>query len=240
VYAGGFFIAERVGKNPYLLHSKLTAMKFILWGLLLLLSCPTFSQTSGDDVVTDISGASGNPFLLKDWSDGVVVFSSGRVVKQFKLRFDCVRNRLMLQFEGTSFAAESQVKAFTIYTKSGKNKDSLCFRKGFPAVDGQTEETFYQVLLDKKATLLCLFSKTVLVDKQVVQQGNNRRLEDKESYYLLQDGKMTLLPKNKNELAELLPAHADTMKQFVGQQSFRMDKPEDYVKIIGRYNELLQ
>ena len=215
-------------------------MKYFLWSLLLLLSFSSFAQTDIDKVSeSEVNSAAGNPYLLKDWNDGVVVFSSGRVVKQFKLKFDCVNNRLMLQFEGTAFAAESKVKEFTIYTKSGKNKDSLCFRKGFPAIGDRTDDTYYQVLVNGKTSLLCLYSKTVMVDKQIVQQGNNRRLEDKETYYLLQEGKMIELPKNKNDLVAILPVKNDAMKEFVGQQSFRMEKPDDFVRIITKYNELL-
>jgi hypothetical protein len=215
-------------------------MKFMLWALLLL-SFSSFAQNDVDRVSeADVNSAAGNPYLFKEWNEGVVVFSSGRVVKQFKLRFDCVNNRLMLQFEGTAFAAESKVKEFTIYTKSGKNKDSLVFRKGFPAVNGCTEDTYYQVLVSGKASLLRLFSKTVLIDKQLVQQGNNRRLEDKEVYYLLQDGAMVELPKNKNDLVAALPVQKDGLKEFVGQQSMKMEKPDDFVKIITKYNELLQ
>ena len=116
-------------------------MKSILWCLVLLVQ-QGFSPAAAQDVQnSDIDNASGSPYLLKDWSDGVVIFKSGRVVKQFKLRFDCARNRLMLQFDGASFAAESHVKEFILYTKTGKNKDSLVFRKGYPSVDKNNDDT---------------------------------------------------------------------------------------------------
>ncbi len=77
-------------------------------------------------------------------------------------------------------------------------------------------------------------------EKQMVSTNNHSRLEDEEYYYLLQDGVMTNLPKDKEELLKKLPAHPGQLKEFVAQQSFRMDKAEDFVKIITRYNELLQ
>src|SRR6185503_13571551 len=72
----------------------------------------------------------GNPYLLNGWNDGVIKFSSGRVVKQFKIKFDCLNNQLLLQFEGNTFAAESKVTEFVIYPK-GKKNDSMVFRKGY-------------------------------------------------------------------------------------------------------------
>jgi len=212
-------------------------MKYVLW-CLLLLSCEVYAQE--DVKESEINNASGNPYLLKDWSDGVVIFSSGRVVKQFKLRFDCVHNRLMLQFEGASFAAESQIREFVIYTKSGKKKDSMVFKKGFPGIDGNSEETFYQVLVNGKATLLRLFMKNLVQERQLVTDNSHRRLEDEERYFLVQDGAMISLPENKNELVEKLPAQKDPIKQFITQQNLRMDKVDDFVKVISKYNELLQ
>lgn len=215
-------------------------MKIILW-CLLLVAHQGLTQTTAEPAINDdqITNASGNPYLFKDWMDGVVLFKSGRVVKQFKLKFDCARNRLMLQFEGASFAAESQVKEFVLYTQSRKNKDSLLFRKGYPAIGKNTEDTYYQVLVSGKAVLLRLYTKVLVEEKQMVNSNNHSRLEDEDYYYLLQDGVMTNLPKDKEELLKKLPAQPDELKQFVTQQSFRMEKAEDFVKIITKYNELL-
>lgn len=214
-------------------------MKNILW-CLLLLAQQGLTQIATEPKDDQIASASGIPYLFKDWMDGVVTFKSGRVVKQFKLRFDCARNRLMLQYEGASFAAESQVKEFVLYTSTRKNKDSMVFRKGFPAIDKNTEDTYYQVLLSGKATLLRLFTKVVVEEKQLVNTTNHARLEDEELYYLLQDGAMISLPKDKEGLVKKLPAQPDELKQFVAKQTLRMEKPEDFIKIITKYNELLQ
>lgn len=229
------FLGEFV---PY--EHKRIAMKNILWCLLLLAQQGLTQDLATDIKEEHIANASGSPYLFKDWMDGVVVFKSGRVMKQFKLRFDCARNRLMLQFEGNAFAAESQVKEFVLYTQSRKKKDSMVFRKGFPPVDKCGPDTYYQVLLGGKTVLLRLFTKVVVEEKQLVNAGSHRRLEDEEYYYLLQDGVMINLPRNKEDLVDKLPVQADGLKQFVAQQSFRMDKPEDFIKIISKYNELLQ
>lgn len=211
-------------------------MKYILGCFLLLLVLRGMAQPTEDKV----SNASGNPYLFKDWLDGVVTFKSGRVVTQFKLRFDCVHNRLMLQFDGAAFAAESQVKEFVLYTGGRKNKDSLIFRKGFPAIDKYTDDTYYQVLTNGKAVLLRLPTKVLMEEKQLVGNNSRSSLSDEDFYYLLQDGVMMALPKDKNGLVQKLPVQSDGMKQFVAQQTLRMDKAEDFVKIITKYNELLQ
>lgn len=214
-------------------------MKYLL-GCLLLLAQPGWTQTAEPAVGEDkISTASGNPYLFKDWMDGVVYFKSGRVVKQFKLKFDCARNRLMMQFEGNAFAAESQVKEFVIYTSTKKNKDSVLFRKGYPAIDNNTADTYYQVLLNGKAVLLQLHIKVLIEEKQLVSSNNMNRLEDDEAFFVCLNGEMILLPRNKDQILEKLPVKSDQLKEFVAQQTLRMDKADDFLKIIAKYNELV-
>lgn len=213
-------------------------MKYLL-GCLLLLAQQGWTQSTDPEVGEDkISTAAGNPYLFKDWMDGVVYFKSGRVVKQFKLKLDCARNRLMMQFEGNAFAAESQVKEFVIYT-SKKNKDSLLFRKGFPAIDKNTADTYYQVMLSGKAVLLRRYSRILVEEKQLVSSNSSHRLEEDEAFFLYQHEVMIPLPRNKEQLLEKLPVQSDQLKTFVAQQTLRMDKADDFLRIISKYNELI-
>lgn len=216
-------------------------MKYCLW-CLLLLSQLAWSQT-GEEVRTakngnEYDGVAGNPYILKDWADGVVRFNNGRVMNQFKLKFDCSRNRLILQFDGASFPAEGNIKEFVIYTKSGKKKDSMVFRKGFPAIDRGTAETFYHIMLPGKATLLRLVSRNIVEEKDLLASNHRRFFEDEELFYLWKDGTMTHLPKDKGALLLKFPDNPGIV-QYITAEQFRMKSPDDFLKIVGKYNELL-
>src|SRR5688500_16843421 len=114
----------------------------LLW-LLLLPSYGAFAQTfpqSNETVKAkagDYIGVAGNQFFLKEWSDGVIRFTSSKVSDKFKLKFDAAQNRLLLQFNGSTFAAESKINEFVMYTRN--KKDSFVFRKGFPTTDRGNE-----------------------------------------------------------------------------------------------------
>ncbi len=213
--------------------------------LLLLLSCweGGFAQTT-DRVTTSqdapiYNDVSGSSFLIKDWSEGVIRFSSGRVSTQFKLKFDCVKNQLNLQFGGSTFATESKVKEFVIYTKNGNTRDSMIFRKGFPAADKGNEETYFQVLVEGKAMLLCLHLKHIAEEQQLASKVVYRRITDQEIYYLLKDGKMTELPNDKFLIVEKFPEHAEHMRKYISEQQLKFRNAPDYVKLIVYYNTLL-
>jgi hypothetical protein len=209
-------------------------MKHIAWCLLLLCQC-ALSQTSKEDELNTITG---NPFLFKEWNNGVVRFTSGRTMTQFKLKFDCLKNALLLQFEGNAFAAESKVQEFVLYPKK---KDSLLFRRGFPTTDRTTEQTYFHLMVQGKASLLRLIARNIIEEKHLVSVSGriDRRLEEVELFYLLQNGEMKLLPANARELPEIFADKKEPISQFITSSQLRMQHPEDFVAVVKKYNELL-
>lgn len=121
-----------------------------------------------------------------------------------------------------------------------KKKDSLLFRRGFPATEKTSENTYFQVLVQDKASLLRLIARNIVEEKQVVSNGRvNRRLEEAEFYYLLQNGVMTLLPDDRTELPPKFGDKKEAIAAFIAAQQLRMHTPEDFVLVVKKYNELL-
>jgi len=211
------------------------------WWLLLLLTQQVLAQNPNEPGALDptYDNVSGNPYLFKDWSDGVIRFTSGRVLTQFKLKFNSYKNQLILEFSGSSFAAESKVREFVMYQKSGRNKDSMIFRKGYPQFEKATEETFYQVMFEGKITLLRLISKNISEQREVVGGNVTRRLEDAEQCFLFRNGKMTPLNYDKSELLDQLADKSAQLSAYISAEQIRIRTAEDIVKVIRKYNELL-
>ena len=209
-------------------------MKHIAWCLLLLCQC-ALGQTPREDEMNSVTG---NPYLMKDWCDGVVRFTSGRTMTQFKLKFDCLKNMLLLQFEGNAFAAESKVKEFVMYPKK---KDSLLFRRGFPSTNKTTDQTYFHVLLQDKSSLLRLVARNIIEEKQLVSVNGriNRRMEEIEFYYLLRNGEMVLLPASRTELPEIFADKKEPLARFIAANQLKMQHPEDFVAVVKKYNELV-
>ena len=209
-------------------------MKHIAWCLLLLCQC-ALGQTPREDEMNSVTG---NPYLMKDWCDGVVRFTSGRTMTQFKLKFDCLKNMLLLQFEGNAFAAESKVKEFVLYPKK---KDSLLFRRGFPSTNKTTDQTYFHVLLQDKSSLLRLVARNIIEEKQLVSVNGriNRRMEEVEFYYLLRNGEMVLLPASRTELPAIFADKKEPLARFIAERQFKMHSPDDFVAVVKKYNELV-
>ncbi|NML23435.1 hypothetical protein HHL16_21325 [Pseudoflavitalea sp. G-6-1-2] len=215
-------------------------MKNFLWCLLLLASAAS-AQTSTPKSSDEYDGVAGSPYLFKDWLSGTVYYKNGRVVNQFKLRFDCCRNYLMLEFKGQSFAPQTaSITSFVLNTKEGKNADSMVFRKGYPSVENWNEETFYHILLTAKSPVLHILTKSIVEEKGLLPSSTRKFFEDEEHFFLLHDGKMIHLPKDEREqLAALFPAQREALLKFMQDQDLKMKSPADFIKLGKKFNELV-
>ncbi|MBC7849588.1 MAG: hypothetical protein H7Y31_07625 [Chitinophagaceae bacterium] len=203
----------------------------------LMTQAQTTDQTVGGDrpVYNDISGT---PLFYTAWKDGIIRFSSGRVANQFKLKFDCVQNQVMLQFEGRTFSSESSVKEFVMFPKGFKVKDSVLFRKGFPATGKATSATFFQVLAQGNYTLLLLHIKNITEDAQYASKVINRQFSDELAYYIFKDGVMLQLPTERSSMSSMFPGKEEIVREFIANKQLRFRDPGDYQLLVEYVNSL--
>ena len=212
-------------------------MRVTLFFIFCLLLQSSFAQHVESDPDKDVNyyDVSGSVYLLKDWKSGVVRFNSGRSTDQFKIKFDCLQNKLLLQFNGSAFSTESKVKEFVIRT--GK-QDSMVFRNGFPVFSKETESTYYQVLLEGSSILLCLHQKEVVNEGQLVAKTIYRRINDVQKYILYYSGQMIELKGDKTILFESFPGHKEALQKFISEQGLKFRDGLDYIKLVNYFNSL--
>lgn len=205
----------------------------LLW-LFFLLPVGVLAQDDAKPVSGEYAGISGNPFFIKDWSDGVIRFTSGKVTDKFKMKFNPVQNRLLLQFNGNSFATETRIQEFVMYTKN--KKDSFLFRKGYPKTERGDEETFYQVLETGSATLLRLATKDIVEEKELIDAKVSRHYQDVDIFYLLREGVMHKIDKDLNPVQNILADKKEELKNYITEQQLKMRTTDDLVKVVRKYN----
>lgn len=198
----------------------------------------TTERVTGELDTPVYQDVSGTPFFISAWADGVIRFSSGRATNQFRIRFDCVQNKVMLQFNGSSFATESKIREFVIYPDGFSGKDSMLFRKGFPVNGNANEETFYQVLLAASNSLLCLPVKKITEERQIASKTVYRRMHDDYEYYLLKAGKLYKLSLLRQEIPPLFPDHQEEIRKYIEEHQLRFKDAHDLVTLVTYYNSL--
>lgn len=214
-------------------------MKQILWALLLI-STGAFAQNQPARPGSEYDGVAGSPYLFKDWVKGTVYYKNGRIVDQFRLRFDCARNFLQLEFKGQSFSPQlTTITSFVMYPKD--TKDSMIFRKGFPANGTFNGDTFYEVMQTGKAPLLHLLSKSIIEKKDMLPSNTTKYFEEEDLYFLVVNGNNILLEKGDREkLAKQFPEQETTLLNYMNEEDLKMRTAVDFKKFAAKYNELMK
>ncbi len=206
--------------------------------ILLLMALPCWAQqreTDQGESVTYID-VSGSALLFGDWKAGIVRFNSGRSTDQFKIKFDCIQHKLLLQFNGSAFSTESKVKEFVLKSSSS---DTMLFRNGFPAFEKETEASYYQVLYQGHSMLLCLHFKEVVYEGQLVAKTVYRRIKDVNRLIVYQKGQMFEIKGDKLLIPESFPANKEALQQFIAEQGLKFRDHSDYIKLIRFYDSIV-
>jgi hypothetical protein len=149
---------------------------FILMMSFVILVCTQLqAQTLGltNKAFDESYDASGKPFaknpnsnvegievLNQNWGRGDVKMTRNKSYDNAELQFNIVTQQLFFKKEGAIFAFGDNVLSFTIqYDINGKSKSDY-FKNNYPAINKQTNASFYQVMNEgKKIDLLKFLSK---------------------------------------------------------------------------------
>lgn len=215
-------------------------MKQIFWALLLI-SAGAFSQSNEPArPVNEYDGVAGSPYLFDDWVKGTVYYKNGRIVSQFKLKLDVCRNFVLMEFKGQTFApANASITSFILYPKN--SKDSMVYRKGFPALDNYNNETFYHVMTTGKSSLLHILVRAIVEHKDLLASSSKKFFEDQEHYFLLVNGALIqLVIDDREKLAKQFPAQETALLRFMNDEQLKMRTGDDFKRFATKFEELIQ
>jgi hypothetical protein len=113
---------------------------------------------------------------------------------------------------------------------------SARFKSGFPAIDNETQNSFYQVLAEGKASLLKKYSITWRDDKPYNSGTTTRIFTAREILYLNINGSMFKLDKNNSNLATILSSKM--VNAYLAKEKRNLKKDDEVIRLIEYYNSL--
>jgi len=126
-----------------------------------------------------------------------------------------------------------------IFTDSSSAKlQKYVFRSGFPAIDEQTINSFYQVLTEGNITMLEFFRKKILQRKNDVSGEITKEFETYEEYYVFLDNQMTKLKKDKDFILSLTKAKEKEVQSYLATNKVNFKKWNDVQSLFSYYNSL--
>jgi hypothetical protein len=184
---------------------------------------------------------SGSPYFTDEYKYANILLTSGRVFANVKMRIDLAAQQAFII---TSNGIEANmgggmVKEIT-YADTTVNDGiiSYKFQTGFPAIDKQTKNNFYLVLVEGRCNFLKLILKKVTERRNDFVNGTIVDYETYEDYYFFAKGVMKRIKKDKDFiLAELSDKQAE-VNQYILSNKINLRNQEQLVKLVAYYNSL--
>ncbi|GAA4737895.1 hypothetical protein GCM10023229_16120 [Flavisolibacter ginsenosidimutans] len=173
-------------------------------------------------------------------SVATIKLKNGRLYTNLKAMVNLLDNELLFQDSlGQNYSAVVPID-FVEFNAADNDTTKTVFKTGFPATDGFTENTFYEVLSEGSLTLLKAY-KVSYVDRTSIQSSVPiRRYDTKEMLYVYdkQNG-IRKISKNKKEILETLTGKTQEVSVYVSSHKTNFKSEKDLAGLFIYYNQLL-
>jgi hypothetical protein len=186
-----------------------------------------------DDVV-------GSPFYFDDWMNALVAASVVNDSGVIKLKFDLVDDNLVyLDSKNQVLVIQKGfINSFSFLDSAGTIIS--VFRSGFPAIDKQTQNHYYQVLVDGKVQLLKLITKKIIEQKNDVTGESKKEFASYESFYVYKDGVLKSFKKDKEFVLFLFSDQQEKINSYLASKKLNFRSLDDVTGLFKFYNSLFK
>ena len=187
----------------------------------------------------------GSPFINDNWVPAKLTLSQGKVIGPLQIKLNIESNELyFLDSTGKEMiAADGLVKkvdCIDYYSKISKDSIRCIFQSGYPAIDGQKENYFYQVFTEGKIELLARKFKYIRNEKNDLTGDISKSFVDGTVIlYVYAYGIMQPFRSNKNFVASLWEEHKqEEMNKFIADHKMNFKSASDLIKLFNHYDSL--
>jgi len=184
----------------------------------------------------------GFAFFTEGWKYSLLKLANGKAFDMIETKLNVYTNELYFKTDKNAamvFVA-GYVKELDIYD-SIETKDIIYrFKTGFPKIDNQNENSFYEVITEGNVTLLKFIKKIISVKKNDMSGEVDKQFESYEDYYVLSNNEMKRLKKDKDFILRLLSERKDEVESFLRKNPVNFKNVNDIIKLFQFYNSLPQ
>ncbi|MBS7564371.1 hypothetical protein KHS38_08125 [Mucilaginibacter sp. Bleaf8] len=178
-------------------------------------------------------------YLINEWSKGSVKMTDGSEYKNLYLMYN-VKNNILL-FRGDqlqSLEFDKPVKEFTLINEDNNETVNRTFKNGFPAIDGGSAATFYEVLANGNTMLLKRTSKRLEETREAGSLIPTKRWEVIDIYYLSNKDGIVKLKRDKKSVLNALKEKSTETESYLSANKLNTKDDHDLIKLINYYNTL--
>jgi hypothetical protein len=192
----------------------------------------------GETVWKSNDDLEGSRFLKDEWSKGFIVLDDKKIVRDISISFDAFNNKIYCLLNNQTFVLDNSVPViqFGINDQPDTNITTI-FRSGYPAIDNNTDKTFYEVAAGNKISLLKHHIKSIIERKNSLD-GPKKLYVDSESWYIYKsiEKKIFSFKKNKKSLSDILPQYESVIQSTIQTKNLKLKSDNDWFILFNEMN----
>lgn|GEM_PF-6707213 len=175
------------------------------------------------DLSEQTSNIDGNPYLLQDWCEGIVIQEVGsKGYKISKMNYNVLEEHIDYEQSGSVFYLEPIMFSQFILIK---NNDSLRFTN---KIGKEVSKAYSQILYKGKNTWLRKDSKSLINDPSSTYGTSKKKvIQDGHSFSVFKDNENIPIKLSKKFFAKRFNLQADDIQKYLDSKSLSFDQDSD-------------
>jgi hypothetical protein len=182
------------------------------------------------------SDVQGNPFFNSNWCDGSIISEKGINFTKMQLKFDVFRNELVFNINDSSFRFLDPVKEFFLNVQGSKGRNTVKFIKS-SIVNEKLPGSFVQELAVGAIGFYKHYKK-VVVEVTGYNMASKKSFEDRNTYYIVQNGTPLMVNLNKKSLELILGAKWQVVNAYMERNNLSVKSEAGWIEAINYFNTL--
>lgn len=185
-------------------------------------------------------GVQGSPFLFDEWKLADITLSKGKKFEKIKARVDlCSQEAHFITRNNVEIVTPNGlVTEIALFDSTTAGMDTIRLKTGFPTIDNQNENNFYELLSDGRAQLVKSIRKKIVEKKNDVSGQVEREFDFYEDYYVFNNGVLKKIRRDKSSVLDLLNDQKVKIEEFIKSNGINLKRADGLIRLFDYYNSL--
>ena len=181
-------------------------------------------------------GVKGSPMVYNGWASGTVRFGNGRTFSDTGLNFSLVEKKLYMTKENKIFEMTLPINSFSLIF-STENGDSVLyqFKKGYPSIDDNDNNSFYRVLFEGENMQLLQWNHKKVREIYTYGSGKEKEFELVQQLYVYfpKENTITAVKPAVTSIKKALPAYNNSIETYVSSHKINSKDQGQMVDLVA-------
>jgi hypothetical protein len=198
------------------------------------------SDVNGQAFINKYEGIAGSVYDQTDYQLAKITLKDGRVYNDVKTRINLLEQEVnFIASNGQEgFLGKGMASEIAYIDTKTETQNVKVFQCGFPPIDNQNRISLYQILLNGKTSLLKSVYKSIQERNNDMSGERYKEFATYENMYLLKDGVMSRIKKDKSSLLAMFQDQNQAIKKYIEDQKLNLKNEAHLIDLVKYYNSL--